>query len=95
MSKAAKQVAPDSAAGADLPFEEALKKLEAIVQAMEAGDLPLETMMARFEEGMRLSEVCKARLAAAEVRIQQLEKSAGGQVTAKPLTPLNNAPGSA
>jgi exodeoxyribonuclease VII small subunit len=95
MSKAAKQAAADSAAGADLSFEEALKKLEAIVQAMEAGDLPLETMMARFEEGRRLGELCQAKLAAAEVRIQQLEKGAGGEITAKPLTTVNPEPSGA
>jgi len=95
MSKAPKQAAPDSAAGAELSFEEALKKLEAIVQAMEAGDLPLETMMARFEEGGRLGELCQAKLAAAEVRIQQLEKSAGGEITAKPLTKVNHEPAEA
>lgn len=95
MSKAAKQAVPDSASGADLPFEEALKKLEAIVQAMEAGDLPLETTMARFEEGMRLGDVCQAKLAAAEVRIQQLEKSPNGEITSRPLATANGEPGDA
>ncbi len=33
-----------------LPFEEALQKLETIVEAMESGELPLETMLARYEE---------------------------------------------
>jgi len=37
-----------------LPFEEALKKLEGIVEAMEAEDLPLETLLAKYEEGTRL-----------------------------------------
>ena len=35
----------------DLPFEEALKRLESIVESMEAQDLPLETLLARYEEG--------------------------------------------
>jgi len=66
-------------------FEEALKKLETIVEAMESGDLPLETLLARFEEGTRLLKVCQAKLAEAELKIQKLEKSAAGELTLKPL----------
>jgi len=32
-----------------LSFEEALKKLEGIVESMESDELPLETLLARFE----------------------------------------------
>ena len=52
MSKPAK--AGDAAKGG-VPFEEALNKLEGIVDAMEADDLPLETLLARYEEGARLA----------------------------------------
>ena len=79
MIKAASDLKPD-----DLSFEEALKKLEAIVEAMEAGDLPLETLLARFEEGTRLTRICQTKLAEAELKIQQLEKNAGGEMTLKP-----------
>ncbi len=68
-----------------MSFEEALKKLEAIVQSMEASDLPLETLLARFEDGAKLAERCQSRLAEAELKIQQLEKSAAGQLVSKPL----------
>ena len=68
-----------------LRFEEALKKLEAIVEAMESGQLPLETMLAKFEEGTRLVAACQAKLEEAELKIQKLEKSAAGQWTLKPL----------
>ena len=51
MSKPAK--AGDAAKGAPL-FEEALQKLEGLVESMEADDLPLETLLARYEEGARL-----------------------------------------
>lgn len=69
----------------DLPFEEAMKKLETIVEAMESGDLALETMLARYEEGTKLARQCQARLEEAEVKIQQLEKNAAGELTLKPL----------
>ncbi len=68
-----------------LPFEEALKKLETIVAAMEAEDLPLETLLAKYEEGTRLAKACQDKLAEAELKIQQLEKTAAGEMKLKPL----------
>jgi exodeoxyribonuclease VII small subunit len=67
-----------------LPFEEALKKLEAIVSAMEGEDLPLETLLAKYEEGTRLAKACQDKLAEAELKIQQLEKTAAGEMKLKP-----------
>ncbi len=69
-----------------MPFEEALKKLESIVSAMESEDLPLETLLARYEEGTRLARTCQEKLAEAEARIQQLQKTAAGEFKLKPLT---------
>ena len=69
------------------PFEEALKTLEAIVETMESGDLPLETLIARYEEGTRLARICQEKLADAELKIQQLEKTAAGGIKLKPLEP--------
>jgi exodeoxyribonuclease VII small subunit len=74
-------------AKASLPFEEALKKLETIVEAMESEDLPLETLLTRFEEGTRLARICQDKLAEAELKIQQLEKTATGELKLKPLSP--------
>jgi len=68
----------------NLPFEEALHRLEGIVEAMEAQDLPLETLLAKFEEGTKLAQLCQARLNDAEVKIQQLEKNAKGELSLKP-----------
>ena len=67
------------------PFEEALQKLEAVVEAMEADDLPLETLLARYEEGAKLVKICQEKLAEAELKIQQLEKTAGGELKLKPM----------
>lgn len=82
MSKPAK--AGDAAKGS-VPFEEALKKLEGVVESMEADDLPLETLLAQYEEGARLVKVCQEKLAEAEIKIQQLEKTAAGDLKLKPL----------
>jgi exodeoxyribonuclease VII small subunit len=67
------------------PFEEALQKLEAVVETMEADDLPLETLLAKYEEGARLVKICQEKLAEAELKIQQLEKTAAGEIKLKPV----------
>jgi len=85
MSKIATNAKGADPAG-DLAFEEALRKLEAIVEGMEAEDLPLETLLARFEEGSKLARICQAKLSEAELKVQQLEKNAAGALTLKPLS---------
>ena len=78
--------AADAARTDNLPFEEAMQRLEAIVDAMESEDLPLETLLSRYEEGMKLARVCQAKIADAELKIQQLEKSAAGTLSLKPIS---------
>ena len=68
----------------DLPFEEALKRLESIVESMEGQDLPLETLLARYEEGARLTALCQSKLSEAEVKVQELEKNEKGGLSLKP-----------
>jgi exodeoxyribonuclease VII small subunit len=68
-----------------LPFEDALKKLEGVVEAMESEELPLEALLARYEEGTQLAKICQAKLAEAELKIRQLEKNAAGEMKLKPL----------
>ena len=70
---------------AELPFEEAIKRLEAIVEAMESQDLPLETLLARYQEGSRLAQLCQAKLNEAELKVQQLEKNSKGELILKPI----------
>ena len=80
-----KPAAKNGGNNSEMPFEEALKKLEDIVEAMEAEDLPLEQLLARFEEGTKLAKVCQTKLSEAEVKIQQLEKNAAGELSLKPI----------
>jgi exodeoxyribonuclease VII small subunit len=61
----------------ELPFEEALSQLEGLVDALEAGDLDLESSLRKFEAGVKLVRVCSERLKAAELRIRQLEAEVG------------------
>ncbi|HWQ93868.1 MAG TPA: exodeoxyribonuclease VII small subunit [Clostridia bacterium] len=69
----------------EVPFEEALKKLESIVEAMESEDLPLETLLAKYEEGTGLAKICQKKLAEAELKIQVLEQTAAGELKTSPM----------
>lgn len=60
-------------------FEEAVERLEALVEAMEAGQLPLEEMLDRYEEGTRLVQFCSEKLATAEKRIEMVARNASGK----------------
>lgn len=60
-------------------FEESLARLEAIVQAMERGDVALEESMKLFEEGTGLARKCLKLLDTAELKVVQLSKGANGE----------------
>lgn len=60
-------------------FEEAIKRLEEIVDALEHGDVPLDKALNLYEEGIQLSRTCSENLKAAELRIKTLSKDMKGQ----------------
>ena len=76
-------------------FEAALKQLEDVVQKLEKGELPLEDSLRLYEDGIRLSRFCHAKLEEAEGKIEQLMKDsrgepipdAGGKPKTTPLAP--------
>ncbi len=80
----ASKTATQTVSSKEIPFEEALKKLETVVEAMESGDLPLESLLARFEEGTRLVKTCQTKLEEAELKISKLEKNAAGETVLQP-----------
>jgi exodeoxyribonuclease VII small subunit len=63
-------------------FEESLKRLEQIVQAIEQGKVGLEESIQQFEEGMALIKQCRSVLAEAEIKIQYLQASGANGITA-------------
>ena len=63
----------------DLPFEDGLKKLEAIVEEMERDELPLEDLLKHYEEGIQLSKGCQKKLQSAELKIKKLQPNANGE----------------
>ena len=58
-------------------FEEALARLETLVEEMESGELGLEKMIQHFEEGTRLVDACTQKLNEVEQRIEKLVKKDG------------------
>lgn len=54
-------------------YEQALAELEGLVQRMEAGQLPLDQMLASYKRGAELLELCRSRLVAIEQQVKVLE----------------------
>ncbi|HQF40073.1 MAG TPA: exodeoxyribonuclease VII small subunit [Opitutaceae bacterium] len=67
-------------------FEDALTRLESLVDSMEQGQVPLAELIARYEEGTKLLKVCEARLKDAELKIDQLKKTRDS-VALEPFSP--------
>ncbi len=63
-------------------FEEALGQLEALVSAMEEGELSLEESLQAFEKGVKLTRECQTALENAEQKVQTLLDDSG---TGEPL----------
>ncbi len=66
------------AAAKKINLEKSLVDLEELVEELESGDLPLETAMKKFEEGIKLTRGCQTALKEAEQKVEILLKSAGG-----------------
>ena len=69
----------------DIKFEDALGRLEQIVDQLEAGDLPLESSLKVFEEGVALARRCAKYLEEAEKRIELLTKDEAGLLKVEPF----------
>jgi exodeoxyribonuclease VII small subunit len=72
---------------AALPFEAAMKELEAIVARLEKGDVALEESIAIYERGEALKEHCDTLLKSAEARIEKITLSREGKAIG--VTPLD------
>ena len=70
-------------------FESALARLEQITQELESGDLSLEASLKKFDEGIKLTEFCNARLSEARTKVEiLLEKN--GKLKAEPFDQTEN-----
>jgi exodeoxyribonuclease VII small subunit len=77
---------------AALGFEEAIERLQTIVEELEGGSLSLEDSIARYEEGVKLSRRLTQTLDEAEKRIERLSEDAGGEPFTEPME-LEGGPG--
>jgi exodeoxyribonuclease VII small subunit len=68
-------------------FEKAMERLEAIVEEMESGKMPLEDLLVRYEEGMKLVKVCQDRLTRAEEKIEVITRDHAGKLAVKNFEP--------
>jgi exodeoxyribonuclease VII small subunit len=68
-------------------FENAMDRLESIVEQMESGKLPLEELIVRYEEGMGLVKICHERLASAEQKIDIIARNSAGKPFVKEFEP--------
>ena len=60
-----------------LTFEDALERLESILESMESGDTPLADLVAKFEEGSTLLKICQEKLKEVELKIEKLNINTG------------------
>jgi len=66
-------------------FEQAIKKLESIVETLDRGELTLEETLKSFEEGMNLVRDLLKKLEEADKKIELLSRAEGGSVVLKPF----------
>ena len=76
---------------AELNFEGAMDRLEKIVEQMESGKLPLEDLIVRYEEGMKLVKICQERLANAEQKIEIITRNSVGKAVVQEFEPGQEA----
>ncbi|AZN40632.1 exodeoxyribonuclease VII small subunit [Paenibacillus albus] len=71
-----------------ISFEAAMERLESIVSKLESGDVPLETAIELFQEGMKLSQLCGSKLEDVERKIEVLIETENG-LHKKPFAAAN------
>lgn len=72
----------------ELKFEQAVQRLEEIVQKLEQGNIPIDESLNLFEEGVKLSRLCNNKLEEIERKIEILTKE-NGELTARPFEEEN------
>jgi len=68
---------------AEIKFENAMNRLEHIVEELEKGELDIDKSLEIFEEGIKMSRVCSKKLNEAEQKIEQLTKNRKGELVAE------------
>ena len=61
-----------------LSFEDAIKRLEEIINSLESGNVKLEDAIELYTEGIKLQEYCENKLSNAKLKVEKVVKSAEG-----------------
>jgi exodeoxyribonuclease VII small subunit len=85
MARDRKPEVNDAPEAASPSFEEAIERLQRVVEELEGGSLSLEESIARYEEGVRLSRRLTQTLDRAEKRIERLSEDADGDPVIEPM----------
>ncbi len=73
----------------EMSFEEAIRELEAVVTALDRGDVALEESIKLYERGAALKARCETKLKEAEEKVAQITLDSDGQPNgAKPVEGL-------
>ena len=70
----------------EISFEEAIEKLEKIVESLENGDFPLEESLQLYEEGVKLVNICNTKISNVEKSVKVLSNS-NGELVEEDFTP--------
>lgn len=65
----------------EMSFEEAMKELESVVDALERGDVALDQSISLYERGAALKKRCEAELKRAEEKVAAITLDADGAPT--------------
>ena len=68
-----------------LAFEEAMKRLEEIVETLEGGNSSLEESIRLYEEGMALGKSCMTQLNEAKLKLKKIQKASNGDLEEKDI----------
>ena len=61
----------------ELSFEEALTNLEEIIQRMESGEAPLDSLVTHYQTGVKMLKLCRNKIEGAEMKIKEVQEKNG------------------
>lgn len=61
----------------ELSFEDALANLEEIIQRMESGEAPLDSLVTHYQTGVKMLKLCREKIEGAEMKIKEVQEKNG------------------
>ena len=69
-----------------MSFEEAMKELERLVDALDKGDVSLDEAIAAYDRGSQLKDHCQKKLNEAKMKVETIQSSSDSKVIPNKLT---------